>query len=853
VRPVQTFSVTPRLPDSLSPLRDLAFNIAWCWSSEAVRLFRRLDPTLWEETYHNPVRMLGEISQERLYTVADDAGFKAHMNRVRSQMERYLTEDRWFQRSHSDGFQCTTAYFSAEFGLTECVPIYSGGLGILAGDHLKSASDLGLPLVGVGLLYQKGYFQQYLNADGWQQERYPVNDFYTMPVSFVTAPDGNPVLVDLQFPGRVVRARLAKVLVGRVPLYLLDANIPQNSAADRNITGELYGGDLERRIQQEIILGIGGVRVLKSIGIDPVVCHMNEGHSAFLGLEQIRLLMEAQKVGFWEAREVVMAGTVFTTHTPVPAGIDIFPPELIDTYFSDYYRQIGLSREEFLSLGQERPGEGFSMAILGLRLATQTNGVSKLHAHVSRKMWTQLWPQLPLDEVPIKHVTNGIHYRSWVSMEMAELYDRYLGTDWQDDPAAEGVWKRVDEMPDEELWRTHETRREKLIAFARRRLRKQLERKGASAMEIRESSQALDAQALTIGFARRFATYKRATLIFRDLDRLARIVSSTDRPVQFIFAGKAHPRDTAGKDLIRHIVHVARRKEFRHRIVFLEDYDICVARYLVQGVDLWLNNPRRLLEASGTSGMKASANGVLNLSVPDGWWDEAYSNDSGWAIGRGEEYADEGYQDMVESQALYDLLENEIAPLFYRRESGKIPREWVALMKSALRILCPFFNTSRMVRQYCEEYYKPCAALSRYLLLDQMTRARALAKAKAKIHERWSSVQIRSVNHTRDNHADLCVGTHLKVVAEVDLSGLAPEDVAVEVFHGLVDPNGEFLNGRRSQMAYVSPAADGRSCVFEGSIPFEHSGLYGYSVRMMPQHPDLAEPRSLGLIHWARG
>jgi len=853
VRPITVFSVVPRLPEALEPLRKLAYNLWWSWDPESVRLFRRLDPTLWEETYHNPVRLLGAVSQERLYHMAEDSGFKAHMNRVLAGLDRYLTDDRWYQRRSGSGSQGVIAYFSAEFGLSESLPIYSGGLGILAGDHLKSASDLGLPFVAVGLLYQKGYFQQYLNADGWQQEQYPVNDFYTMPIERVTRPDGSMLTVEVTFPGRVVEAQVWVAHVGRVPLYLLDTNLVSNSAADRNITGELYGGDSETRIQQEILLGIGGIRALDALGIAPSVCHMNEGHSAFLGLERIRILMERKKITFEEARETVLAGTVFTTHTPVPAGIDIFPPELMDRYFSEYYRSLGLSREEFLQLGQENAGSGFSMAVLGIRLAAQTNGVSKLHSHVSRRMWSHLWPELPFDEVPIRHVTNGIHYRSWVSREMAELYERYLGTDWQDDPDAEDIWKRIEEIPDEELWRTHETRREKLIGFARKRLRAQLIRKGASHTEIRESAEVLDPQAFTIGFARRFATYKRATLFFRDVERAARLLGSSSHPVQMIFAGKAHPRDHAGKDLIRFVNHLARQKEFRGRLVFIEDYDICVARYLVQGVDLWLNTPRRPLEASGTSGMKASANGVLNLSILDGWWDEGFTSETGWGIGKGEEYQDEGYQDMVESQALYDILENEIVPLFYQRNGAKLPRRWISLMKSSLRRLCPVFNTSRMVREYHDEFYQRGGALYRYLSDDKMGRARSLAAAKRRISERWPLVRIKEVKHSQEGGNGLQVGSDLHVMAEVDLSGLEPSDVCVEAYHGLVDSRGAFLNGKKTRMSFVSsPGRHGESR-FESTIPMERSGLYGYSVRVLPSHPDLAEPRAWGLIHWAVG
>jgi starch phosphorylase len=849
MRPLHTFCVEASLPAPLVRLRDLAFNLRWTWDGECIDLFRRIDRDAWERTYHNPLKLLGEVTQERLHRLAEDAGFLAHLERALSRLDEYLGAELWYQRQYPAAPANTTAYFSAEFGITESLPIYSGGLGILAGDHLKSASDLGIPLVAVGLLYQRGYFRQYLNADGWQQELYVPNDFHNMAIQPVAGKGGAPLTIEVEYPGRIVRAQIWCAQVGRVPLYLLDTNLPANSAADRNITGELYGGDMEHRIQQEILLGIGGIRALSALSIEPIVCHMNEGHSAFLALERARLLMKAQRLAFHEAWEAVAAGTVFTTHTPVPAGIDVFPAELIDRYLSSYYRDLGLSREAFLALGEERPGSGFSMAVLGLRLATQANGVSKLHSQVSRKMWRGLWPQLPFSEIPVKAVTNGIHYRSWISREMAELYDRYLGTDWQDDPASEQIWKRVEEIPDEELWRTHERRRAKLIAQVRSRLRQQLERRGASDTEIRQSTEIFDSRALTIGFARRFATYKRATLLWRDVDRLARILANAEQPVQIIYAGKAHPRDHAGKEFIRQIVHLSRLEGLRHRVAFIEEYDICLARYLVQGVDVWLNTPRRPLEASGTSGMKAAANAVLNLSVLDGWWDEAYASDCGWAIGQGEEYEDSNYQDEVESQALYHLLEKEVVPAFYRRGAGGLPRDWIKLMKSSLRRIAPFFNTSRMVRQYTEECYKPAAALYRHLADGEMMRARVLARDKAQIRERWPLVKLRRVD--RVDARRLVVGSQIKIRAEVDLAGLNPENILAEVFHGTISSEGDFIDGRATAMSLLHAIPGDGVCVFEAAVCCERTGLYGYSVRLMPQHPDLAEPRATGLIHWA--
>jgi len=849
MRPIHAFHVQPSLPPSLSRLRDLAYNLWWSWDSEVIQLFRRLDAHAWEKTYHNPVRLLGTVSQERLYRLSEDAGFLAHLDRVARRLDEYQSRDQWYQGKYGSTPADIVAYFSAEFGLTESLPIYSGGLGMLAGDHLKSASDLGIPLVAVGLLYQKGYFRQYLNADGWQQEQYPVNDFFTLPIRPVLAKDGAQVTIQIEYPGRLVRAQVWVAQVGRVPLYLLDTNLPANSSHDRNITGELYGGDIETRIQQEILLGIGGMRALHVLGIQPGVCHMNEGHSAFLALERTRLLMQSGNLKFHEAWEAVAAGAVFTTHTPVPAGIDVFPTDLVSRYFSSYCRHLGLSREEFLALGEEQPGSGFSMAVLGLRLATQANGVSLLHSRVSRQMWRRLWPQLPFDEIPVKAVTNGVHYRSWLSRELTDLYDRYLGTDWQDEPAAEEIWKRVDSIPDEELWRTHERRRAKLVTFVRGRLHQQLMRSGASSREILLSKECLDSRTLTIGFARRFATYKRATLLWRDEERMLRLLANSERPVQIIYAGKAHPRDDAGKDLIRRIAHITRRPECRARMVFLEEYDMCVSRYLVQGVDVWLNTPRRPQEASGTSGMKAAANGVLNLSILDGWWDEGYHRECGWAIGQGEEYADEGYQDEVEGQALYHLLENEVVPLFYRRGQDGLPRDWIAMMKSSLRRLAPFFTTSRMVRQYTEDCYKPAAALYRHLSENSMQRARALAAAKARVMASWPRVKIRHVEHSQVD--GVLVGSELEIRTEVDLAALKPEDVTVEIYHSCVDQQGEFVGRKVTAMDLDDGSGDRGVYSYRGRVRCDQSGLYGYSVRCVINHPDLADPKATGLIRWA--
>ena len=856
MRPSQTFRVIPSLPARLERLRELAFNLWWTWNYEAIALFRRLDRDLWEASGHNVVLMLGTIRQERLEQVAEDDGFLAHLERVYRQYQRYMdSQTTWYHKTRAgadDGLRI--AYFSLEFGITESLGIYAGGLGILAGDHLKSASDLGLPLVGVGLLYQQGYFRQYLNPDGWQQESYPDNDFYNMPLTLERQVGGAPLTVEVECPEGPVQAQVWRAQIGRVPLYLLDTNIESNTPKARDITDQLYGGDDDLRIRQEIMVGIGGIRALEALGLRPTVCHMNEGHSAFLALERIRLLMEENHLSFAEAREAAAAGHVFTTHTPVPAGIDWFPPDLIDRYLGPYYSQLGLSREEFLKLGRLNPDDPsgyFCMAILAMRLANRVNGVSKLHGRVSREIWQEVWPQAPVNEVPITSITNGIHPRSYISHDLADLFDRYLGPRWVERPADQSVWKRAERIPDEELWRTHERRRERLVAFARRRLRAQLKQRGSRPAEVRQADEVLDPEALTIGFARRFATYKRATLLLHDLERLERIVGDKERPVQIIYAGKAHPRDNPGKELIREVIHQARRPTLRNRLVFIEDYDINVARYLVQGVDIWLNTPRRPREASGTSGMKATANGALNVSILDGWWDEAYSAETGWAIGHGEEYAEDQYeyQDRVEANALYDLLEKEIIPLFYERGRDGVPRDWIAKMKAAIRDHAAMFNTNRMVREYFECCYLPSAERSQRLMANGMARAKALAAWKANLLEKWAQIRIDRLWTEGPEGQEIKVGDQLQVHAQVTLGDLKPTDVAVELYYGSLDADGMIVEGQAIPMLIAQSKGKGKY-VFAGAISCQTSGRHGFALRVVPHHEDLGNPFELGLVLW---
>ncbi|HWR49560.1 MAG TPA: alpha-glucan family phosphorylase [Bryobacteraceae bacterium] len=862
MKPIRSFSVIPSLPPRIEALREIAYNIRWAWNHGAIELFRRLDRDLWETAYHNPVLMLGTIAEEKLDHAAGDDAFLAHLDRVAAEFDRYRESGGWFSKHYGqrDG-RPLVAYFSAEFGLTESMSIFAGGLGILAGDHLKSASDLGIPLVAVGLLYQQGYFRQYLNQAGWQQEDYADNDFHNLPLSQAIGPDGKPVVVSLAFPGRTVYAQVWRVQVGRIALYLLDTNMAANThPEDRDITDQLYGGDKDMRIRQEILLGIGGYRALEALGLEPTVYHMNEGHAAFVALEHARRLMQTRRLSFNEARELAAAAHVFTTHTPVEAGHDYFPPDLMGRYFGEYVKGLGIGWEEFIALGRRTPHDqgDFCMTVLALRISSFRNGVSKLHGQVSRKMWNAIWPGVPTEEVPIGHITNGVHFKSWTSVEMNELYDRYLGPNWRNEPASSELWQRAYQIPAEELWRTHERRRDRLVAWARRRVRDQRIARGAPRLEIEAANEILDPDALTIGFGRRFATYKRATLLMHDLDRLRRILLDPARPVQIIFAGKAHPADAAGKELIRQVASLARAPEFGRRLVFLENYDMAVARYLVEGVDVWLNTPRRPQEASGTSGMKAAANGALNLSTLDGWWDEVWRQPGrpegiGWAIGKGEDYDDAAYQDQVEAEALYELLERDVVPCFYERGHDRLPRRWIGRMKDSIATLCPFVNTHRMVSDYTNRFYLNAHDRFRALEADGAARTRALAAWLVRVGRAWPQVRIELVEDGPG--AAVPVGAHVRVLAHVRLGDLTPEDVRVQLYMGRLDRLGEIDSACKADMKPAGRDPQGL-WVFEASeVTCGTSGLHGYTVRVLPHHPDLQTGTSEaiflpGLIAW---
>ncbi|MFQ3645944.1 MAG: alpha-glucan family phosphorylase [Anaerolineae bacterium] len=854
VKPITTVTVTPKIPKALARLEDLALNMRFTWDHEAIALFRRMDPEAWEKSHHNPVAMLGMIPQERFEEFKNDPAFMSTYERVVHAFDEYLNStDTWFDHKYGQlDPKPVIAYFSMEFGLGESLPNYSGGLGVLSGDHLKSSSGLHVPLVGVGLLYQEGYFQQYLNADGWQQELYPINDFANMPLKLERDKDGNPLKIDVQLPGRKLYAQIWRVQVGRTPLFLLDSNIPDNPREDdRSLTDRLYGGDRRTRIRQEILLGIGGVRALAALGIDPTVVHLNEGHSAFGLLERIRMKMAKFGLTFQQAQEIVAASTVFTLHTPVPAGLERFGYDLIDEHFTEYARELGLTREQFHDLGREDMGgyDLFSMSVMALKMSYGANGVAQLHGDVSREMWNWMYPRLPEHEVPIGAVTNGIHVLTWLSREMATLYDRYLDPNWRKRDFQKEMWQGVENIPDSELWRTHTRRRERLVSFCRERLKAQLIHRGASSAEIEAADEVLNPDALTIGFARRFATYKRATLIFRDLDRLDKLVNNPDRPVQFIFAGKAHPHDNEGKAFIREIVRVANMPQFRHSIVFLENYDMNIARYLVQGCDVWLNNPRRPKEASGTSGMKAIYNGCLNFSILDGWWAEAYNPEVGWAIGNGEQYPESqaDVQDRIESEALMNVLERDIIPKFYNQGRDGLPREWITMMKNAIKQLGHFFTTHRMVQEYTEKYYLP--AHQRYVKMTTPKIDAALPYVNWRINlpRVWNEVRVLDVS-VAERHVK--VGSKSEVTATVYLGALKPEEVRVQLYCGPLDTRGEIIHGEATDMQ-LSHNGEAGTYIFTAQHKYSTTGEQGLSVRVVPYNELMSTPFQPGLITWA--
>ncbi|MEJ2655710.1 MAG: alpha-glucan family phosphorylase [Desulfobacterales bacterium] len=846
---IQTFQVFPAVPEPLSFLQVLARNLWWCWRLDAIELFRRINPRLWEQSGRNPIVFSTLIPQKQLEKLAKDKSFLAHQQRVKERFVMEVSNPVDFSNTPY-GQNGTIAYFSMEYGIHESVPISAGGLGILAGDHLKAASDLALPLVGVGILYHKGYFHQFLDPDGWQQEDYPETDIYHLPVKPAKDRSGKKITVSVTGPNGDIRAAVWKLMVGRVPLYLLDTNLPENPPEIRDITSRLYAGDQKTRLAQEVLLGIGGMRCLEAMDIYPVVCHLNEGHCAFATLERLSQTMSRFNIDLKTAEEIVSRTTVLTTHTPVAAGHDEFPSDLVRPYLSPLSERLGATVDEMISWGHAvKSGSDapLSMFVLALRMSQYINGVSELHGKVARRMWLHVWEGIPEDEIPITHVTNGVHIPSWISIENALLFERYLGPEWHLHMANPETIRRIDDIYDEELWRAHEMSRSRLIRMCRALMIKQYSRRNAPREMMKDAESVLDQDALTIVFARRFATYKRAYLLLRDPDRLEAMIASEKQPVQFIFAGKAHPRDNEGKELIKRIIEFARRAKVRPRVAFLEDYDINIARHLVQGGDVWLNTPRRPFEACGTSGMKAAANGVLNVSILDGWWCEGYSEDRGWRIGNGEEYTDPAYQDSVESQALYNVLENEVIPCFYERKNGDIPARWLKMIKNSMKMAIQQFCTHAMVSKYQTNFYEPAAKRLQSLISDSAKEAVVLSTQYKRLGELWGDIKIESP--VRETNGAYRVGESFSVTAVVRLGELRPDEVDIELYYGPMKAVDMISESHFKGMTVKEDQGNG-TYLYTCDITCTDSGRFGFTVRAVPRGDDRIK-FAPGRITWA--
>ena len=839
-------TVLPRIPEPIRRLEDLAHNLYWTWEPGARRLFRELDRELWEASNHNPIALIRDIRQERLDAAAVDPEYLEAYARVVEHFDGYLSAPSWFQR-HVGQPDDLYAYFCAEYGWHEAVALYSGGLGVLAGDHTKAASDLGVPLVAVGLFYPEGYFHQRVASDGRQEAVYVRHSPADLPLTLAVDEDGEPVIARVDVFGREVALRAWTVRAGRARVYLLDVDFGANHPDDRQLLRRLYGGDQRTRVAQEIILGIGGVRMLRALGVSPSAWHMNEGHSAFMVLERCRELV-AEGLAFSQAREAVTANTLFTVHTPVAAGNDAFPFDLVNQGFGGFWGSLGLKQQEFHELGRADHGWGavFSMPALALRFSSGRNGVARLHGETSRRIWSDLWPDVPVDEVPILHVTNGVHLSSWMAPEMQELLGTVLPEDWPERFDDLAMWDGVRALDDGALWSVRQSLKAQSVRFLRRRVLRQLDRQEASPTALKDTGQLFDARALTIGFARRFATYKRATLIFRDLDRLERILGDPDRPVQLVFSGKAHPADEAGQALIAHIHNLSKDPRFAGRILFVEDYDMAVGRALTRGVDVWLNNPRRPLEASGTSGQKAAMNGILNLSILDGWWPEGYDGSNGWAIGGARTFEDDERADAEDADALYAILERELIPLYYRRDGDGVPHDWLTRVKEAITTVAPRFNAQRMVKDYVSTYYEPAARRGEAMAASGFRKATELAAWRKHVADQWPEVYF-SAKPVEDQLRR--IGEELEVSAVLNPRDLSDDEIRVELVYSS-EEDALQRNLHVVPMSKVDGYPDGGT-LYRARFRPEASGRLAYGVRAYAVHPLLATPVDAHAVRWA--
>lgn len=845
-------TVNPQLPKRIGKLSEIANNLWWSWNTEFLRLFKIIDRDLWETCEKNPVKFLKRVSQDRLEAVVENTDFLREYDRLAKEFDDYITsKNTWFSNKYPENKKDLIAYFSAEYGLDQTIPIYSGGLGILSGDHLKSASDLGIPLVAVGLLYKNGYFHQKINGNGEQETEYNNIELSNLPINPVKDENGEELKIYVKFEKRKVYLKVWQINVGRIKLYLLDSDIDENTPKDREVTLHLYGGDQEMRIKQEIILGMGGTNLLtRALGLNPTVYHMNEGHSAFLILELIKNIIKEKKVSFEVAKDIASSKTVFTTHTPVPAGNDIFPIGLVEKYFKEFWPRLGLDREEFLKLGMKPCTElepGFNMGIFALKVAGKKNGVSKLHGAVSRELFGDVWPEIAANESPITYVTNGIHTCSWLAPSLKELYNKYLIPYWQDNIYKDEVWENINNIPNQELWGIHQNRKQKLFDIVKENTTNRLRKSGYSYEEINEITSKLNPNALTIGFARRFATYKRATLIFKDLERITQILNNADRPVQLIFAGKAHPADKEGQDLIKRIHEISMMPQFKGKIFLLENYNIAMSRYLVSGVDVWLNNPRRPMEASGTSGQKASVNGVINFSVLDGWWAEGYNQENGWTIGTNAEFTSYEEQDIADSQSMYRTLEEKIIPTYYEKDENGISEKWMKIMKNSITSTGGKYSTSRMLVDYTNNLYIPLCNLTKkyYENIDNVAEFNLWKK---NLYTNWKDIKITQKNNL--NNITMDAGNNIDVKCEVQLPNVDVSNVMAQCYYGKILDNGIVENVSIIPMKLSLKNEENKTYEYTAKIELKTGGNYGYTFRVMPKHEMLLDSENLNLVKW---
>ena len=845
-------TVNPQLPKRIGKLSEIANNLWWSWNTEFLRLFKIIDRDLWETCEKNPVKFLKRVSQDRLEAVVENTDFLREYDRLAKEFDDYVTsKNTWFSNKYPENKKDLIAYFSAEYGLDQTISIYSGGLGILSGDHLKSASDLGIPLVAVGLLYKNGYFHQKINENGEQETEYNNIELSNLPINPVKDENGEELKIYVKFEKRKVYLKVWQINVGRIKLYLLDSDIDENTPKDREVTLHLYGGDQEMRIKQEIILGMGGTNLLtRALGLNPTVYHMNEGHSAFLILELIKNIIKEKKVSFEVAKDIASSKTVFTTHTPVPAGNDIFPIGLVEKYFKEFWPRLGLDREEFLKLGMKPCTElepGFNMGIFALKVAGKKNGVSKLHGAVSRELFGDVWPEIAANESPITYVTNGIHTCSWLAPSLKELYNKYLIPYWQDNIYKDEVWENINNIPNQELWGIHQKRKQKLFDLVKENTTNRLRKSGYSYEEINEITSKLNPNALTIGFARRFATYKRATLIFKDLERITQILNNADRPVQLIFAGKAHPADKEGQDLIKRIHEISMMPQFKGKIFLLENYNIAMSRYLVSGVDVWLNNPRRPMEASGTSGQKASVNGVINFSVLDGWWAEGYNQENGWTIGTNAEFTSYEEQDIADSQSMYRTLEEKIIPTYYEKDENEISEKWMKIMKNSITSTGGKYSTSRMLVDYTNKLYIPLCNLTKkyYENIDNVAEFNLWKK---NLYTNWKDIKITQKNNL--NNITMDAGNNIDVKCEVQLPNVDVSNVMAQCYYGKILDNGIVENVSIIPMKLSSKNEENKTYEYTAKIELKTGGNYGYTFRVMPKHEMLLDSENLNLVKW---